>query len=425
MNTTIGILLLLTYFGFIYYAVKGGNIMVGYFVMAILWTVIGLVPFNVAITAVFSKPVEAYGGTAVVIIFGSWFGRVLVETGIAEAISKKTLAIGGNKPVLAAILVCISTTFIFTSAFGVGSVIAIGVIILPILFSLGIPKNIAVSAFTMAIGAGMYLNIVLFKQMQLFFPSVAYNSTYIKFGVAAAVVQVIVLIIMLMFNSKKIVKVKEDKEVSDTAAKKVKKVPAISYIVPILPIIMTIAFKWQPIPSLLLATLLGLLLTGNFKTWNGSLEVINKTIKESVSDIAVLLIMLFALTMFSAAAALDAQKFTTILSAIIPHTTWVIGIAIALLAPLALFRGPLNVWGAGSATAAILAATHIFPAMFLFPLLYIPAISMAISTCPTQSWNLWSINYSKISIKTFLKTGFGWCWITVIINEIIAIVMFG
>lgn len=424
MNTTIGILLLLTYFGFIYYAVKGGNIMVGYFVMAILWTIIGMVPFNIAITAVFSKPVEAYGGTAVVIIFGSWFGRVLVETGIAEAISKKTLAIGGNKPVLAAILVCISTTFIFTSAFGVGSVIAIGVIILPILFSLGIPRNIAVSAFTMAIGAGMYLNIVLFKQMQLFFPSVAYNSTYIKFGVAAAVVQVIILIIMLMFNSKKIVKGEAIKEVSNTK-KELEKVSAISYIVPILPIIMTIAFKWDPIPSLLVATLLGLLLTGKFKTWNGSVEVLNKTIKQSVSDIAVLLIMLFALTMFSAAAALDAQKFNTILSAIIPHTTWIIGIAIALLAPLALFRGPLNVWGAGSATAAILAATHIFPAMFLFPLLYIPAISMAISTCPTQSWNLWSINYSKISIKTFLKTGFAWCWITVIINEIIAVVMFG
>lgn len=423
MNMIIGILLLITYFGFIYYAVKGGNIMVGYFIMAILWTIIGLIPFNTAIVDVFSKPVEGYGATAVVIIFGSWFGRVLVDTGIAENISKKTLKIAGNKPVIAAILVCIATTFIFTSAFGVGSVIAIGVIILPILFSLGIPRNIAVSAFTIAIGAGMYVNIVLFKQMQLFFPSVKYDANYLKFGIAAAAVQVIVLIVMLLFNSRKIVK--GEKEVLEkTGEKELKSVPAISYIVPIIPILMTILFKWQPIPSLLLATLLGLLLTGKLKTWKGSLEIINATIKQAVSDIAGLLMMLFALTMFSAAAAKDAQNFTSILSSVVPHSTVIIAIAIAILCPIALFRGPLNVWGAGSATAAILAAMNIFPAKFLFPLLYIPAI-MAISTCPTQSWNLWSINYSKIEIKKFLKTGFAWCWIAAAINEVLAVIMFG
>lgn len=38
------VLLLLTFVGFIYYIVKGGNLMIGFFVMAILWAVIGQIP---------------------------------------------------------------------------------------------------------------------------------------------------------------------------------------------------------------------------------------------------------------------------------------------------------------------------------------------------------------------------------------------
>ena len=55
VNTIIAILLLLTFVGFIFYIFKGGNLMVGFFVMAILWAVIGLVPFDVAIKKVFAS----------------------------------------------------------------------------------------------------------------------------------------------------------------------------------------------------------------------------------------------------------------------------------------------------------------------------------------------------------------------------------
>ncbi len=51
LNVVIGILLLLTFVGFVIYAVKGGgNLMIGFFVMAVLWAIIGMVPFNEAST---------------------------------------------------------------------------------------------------------------------------------------------------------------------------------------------------------------------------------------------------------------------------------------------------------------------------------------------------------------------------------------
>ena len=57
----------------------------------------------------------------------------------------------------------------FSPLFGAGAVVAIGVIILPILMSLGIPKVLSVVSFMLSIGAGMFLNPVLFGQYTAFF----------------------------------------------------------------------------------------------------------------------------------------------------------------------------------------------------------------------------------------------------------------
>lgn len=167
-NLIIGILLLLTFFAFIYFVMRGGNIMIGFFFMALLWTIIGGISYKVAINDIFSQPALDYGSTIVVIIFGSWFGRVLVDTQIAGSISEQTIRVSHKHPIVAAILVCIVTAFIFTSSYGVGAVIAVGVILLPILESLGLPKNVSVAAFVLSVGAPMYVNIVIIKQIQLF-----------------------------------------------------------------------------------------------------------------------------------------------------------------------------------------------------------------------------------------------------------------
>ncbi len=152
-NIIIGCLLLITFVGFIVFVMRGGNVMIGFLAMALLWTVIGGIPYKVAITDIFSQPAMDYGSTIMVIVFGSWFGRVLVDTGIASAISAQTVKVSRKRPVLATILICLVTAFIFTSSYGVGAVIAIGVILLPILQSLGLSKNVAVSAFVLSIGA--------------------------------------------------------------------------------------------------------------------------------------------------------------------------------------------------------------------------------------------------------------------------------
>lgn len=168
MQLALGILLLVSFLVFIVYAAKGGNLMMGLFVMAVLWCAIGaiggVVTWEDINTTVFNQGPLDFGSTAVNIIFGSWFGRILVETGIAGTIIRKAVELGGDKPGLTTSLLCIVTTAIFTTAYGVGAVIAIGVIVFPILLSLGISKPLAAAAYTMSVGAGLYFNSSLLNQ---------------------------------------------------------------------------------------------------------------------------------------------------------------------------------------------------------------------------------------------------------------------
>ncbi|GEP19601.1 transporter permease [Pediococcus argentinicus] len=417
-----GGLLILSFAVFIYYAMKGGNLTVGFFIMAVLWVVIGRIPLPVAIDKVFTQPVLDYGKTAATIIFGSWFGRVLVETGIASSITRRTEVVGKKSPVLATILIALVTFLIFSGAYGVGSAIAVGVILFPIMFSMGVPRRLAVSVFTLSIGAAMYINNVLFVQFQVFFKGVEWGNEYLKFGIPAAIIQMTVVIIFILINSKKIRNGKPEL-VAETEETDTKEVSPITYVLPIVPVTLSILLKWNSIPALILATLLAMLMTGQMKTYVRFVKVMNDTVKQAVSDIAGLLIMLFVLTMFQQAAVLSMSGFTGFFKAIIPTNHLVLILIMMVIAPLSYFRGPLMLYGAGAATASIFVATGLFPPYFLYGLLVVPTM-MAVSADITQSWNLWSVEYAKLDTKTFLKTGLPWAWLATALNLLLVFYMY-
>lgn len=427
LSTVIGVLLLLSFFIFTYYAVKGGNLMIGFLVMAIVWTALGMVggviTWEDAQTIVFQGGPESWGATAVVVIFGSWFGQVLVKTNVASTIIRKTVELGGDKPAITTILLCIVTGLIFTSTFGAGAVVAIGVIVLPILLSLGVPKALAVSSYIMSVGSGMYVNIVLFKQMQGIFEGFQYDGNYLKFGFAAMAVQLVFIILMVIFKLRK-TNVNHS-WAANAGASASGDAPAIALITPLIPVVLAIFFGWQPIPAFIVAAFYALFVSGKIKSYKDAETIVSKTFYDGVVDVAALLGFLFILPMFNKVSGLDAVFFESILGGIMPTSTLFLCILFAVIAPFGLFRGPLTVFGAGSATLGILNSISTFTPAFLFPLIYIPTITMNISCCPTQSWNLWAINYSKTTTKDFLVSGIPWGWAICIVNTALVYFMFG
>ena len=127
VNIILGIILILTFFGMVWYCVKGYNLMVGFFIMSVLWVAIALIGNAISpnpamdgksiidvLTNVFQTGPENYGKSILVnIFFGAFFGRVLIDTGIAATLIRKVVELGGDKPRITMALLCTVTAIVF------------------------------------------------------------------------------------------------------------------------------------------------------------------------------------------------------------------------------------------------------------------------------------------------------------------------
>ncbi len=450
MEYLIGILLLVSFFGLVVYAVRGGNLMLGIFVMAIIWTVLPMIgnmtvtnqafiqankdivstKWGDALQLVFQAGPEGWGATLVNVIFGAWFGRVLMNTGIASTLIRTTTELGGDKPQITCILLCVVTTACFSSIFGAGAVVAIGVIVLPIFLSLGIPKTLATVSFMMSVGAGMFVNPVLYGQYAAFFLDDNGKTQYTyqmhtSWGIYALLIQVAVIIVMvLLLTRKKKVHTWTATTPALVRARRGDNAPGIALITPVIPVLLLILFKVPIILGFIIGGVYGLAACRKFEGWTQTCRMINKQFFECVVDTAPLVGFLLILPMFNKASALCVPYFNALLGNIIPDNTMVISIAFAVLAPLGMFRGPLTLFGCGAATLGILKGIG-FTTAFLAPVIIITSTVMNVSCCITQSWIVWGVNYTKTPTREFLKISLFAGWIVTIIVEMMCWTMFG
>lgn len=443
VNVMIGIIIILSFFGLVWYCVKGYNIMVGFFVMSVLWTGIALIGNAVApnsamegktvidvIANVFQTGPENYGKSILVnIFFGAFFGRVLIETGIAATLIRKVVELGGDKPRVTMSLLCIVTAVIFTSMTGIGPVISIAVIVLPIMLSLGIPSPVAMFSFMGSIMAGLFGNIVNFKQYHGIFVTANegyanydYN-TYFKFGIIAMIVSLVVVLVVanIVMSKKKIshawAATADDGNTADA--------PALSWISVILPVISVIAFKMPIILAFIVAGLYALLTCGKLKGgFTNISRMLSKQFADGAIDVAPMIGFLLSLAMFNNAANYVAPYFKVLLGSAIPSSAFMLCLAFALLTPLGFFRGPMNLVGCGAAILAVVVSTAAWPVEFLYPLFAITTVAPQHLDI-TQSWVAWGFGYTKVTTKEYMKMSIPTGWIIGIILCAIVFVMYG
>ncbi len=443
VNVIIGIIMVLSFFGLVWYCVKGYNLIVGFFTMSVLWTVIALIGNAISpnavmadktlidvLTNVFQTGPENYGKAILVnVFFGAFFGRILIDTGIAATLIRKVVELGGDKPRITMSLLCIVTAIIFTSMTGIGPVISVAVIVLPIMLSLGIPSPIALFSFMGSIMAGIFGNVVNFKQYQAIFTTVNesyasydYNA-YFSFGVIGmAVSLVVVLTVANIALSKK----KTSYAWAATAdSGSVVDAPAISWIAVILPVIGVVVFKLPIIFGFIISGLYALLTCRKLK--GGFTEVsrmLAKQFADGAIDVAPMVGFLLTLSMFNNSATYAAPYFTELFGNAIPTSALLLCIAFAVLTPLGFFRGPMNLVGCGSAILAVVAATAAWPVQFLYPLFAITTVAPQHLDI-TQSWVAWGFGYTKVSTKDYMKMSIPSGWIIGIILCAIVFILYG
>ena len=427
MQLALGILLLLCFLVGVVAVMRGQSPIIVLMLLAIVWAATTGAPLREVLGKVIDGGATAYAGAVILIVFGAWFGQVLVQTGIAESLIRSAVELAGDRPLIVAWVVSLVTAFLFTSLYGVGAAIGVGVIALPIMMSMGIPPRVAAPAFTMAIGAGNYLNLVEFGIFQKFFPGIKYEGASLRFFMIGGAVYLAMALAMSAWHlarggTRRFAAVAGPAE--GTAAWT--RVPRYAYLAPAVPLAAVALLRWPMIPAFLLGIVFALLVTGRSRSLKGSVDLFHKAFYDAFPDIATIAALWIICGMLIVAGQLPQvqQALQPIFRPVLPKTPLQAAVFFAGLAPLAIYRGPFAVVGTGAALLSIMLQSQFLAVPYLYAVWRGP-LCLQGSQDPTNSWTLWTLGFTKVTHKDFLRTALPFGWLMVAINAFIAYVMLG
>jgi len=420
-----GILLLVAFLIVVVAIVRGQSPIIMLLLLAIVWALLAGIGINDIQSKILQGGGVQYASAVIIIVFGAWFAQVLIQTGIAESVIRSAVELTGDRPIVTAMTINLVTALLFTSMYGVGAAIAIGVIALPIMLSQGIPARVAAPVFTMGVGAGAFVNLVQFGTFEKLFPGIKYEAPWLTYFFIGMAVYILIAWLMIWINLRKLGL--RHAASANTGAPVRKRTPYYTYLVPMFPVFMIMVFKWQIIPTFILSIVLALALTARSRSFQGTLNLFNKTFYDAFPDIATIAALWTICGMIIVAGQMPqiAGALRPIFDPILPHTTLQAAIFFAVLGGIgSIYRGPLCVVGTGAALLAIILSNNEIPVLYLYALWLGPTVMQG-SVDPTNSWTLWTIGYTKVPHGQFLRTALPFGCLMVVITSVICYRMFG
>ncbi|HHY36206.1 MAG TPA: citrate transporter, partial [Firmicutes bacterium] len=371
-------------------------------------------------TSVLEKGSYAMASTMLAAIFGAIFGAVLNNTGISRSIVRKAAELAGDKPLPIALAILFAAALIFSGATFVGITIMVGTIALPIMMSVGISPLLAATVMLcgQALGSGMNVSTWAIYQ-NTFGLDVGTIGSYTPYILGPMAATAVIMIIYYMKQEKTYRKAWAMP--TRVEAEEEKPVRTIALIAPLIPITFVLAFDFEVIPALLIGIIGALVLT----TPPRPVQLVTKCFIEGIQNVAGALAVLIGVgIIFTAVRTPNVLAvMEPIVTKIAPRSPLAFVLFFGGLAPLALYRGPLNMYGMGAGLAGILAAVGINPVAGMFGLR--TDAYLQVSTCPTNSQNVWVADFTKTDVNTIAKRHILFLWPACIITSIIgALIIF-
>jgi H+/gluconate symporter-like permease len=379
--------------------------------MAILIAFLAHLPINDILNNIIGQGAVKLAPVYVAVFMGAMMGRVMMQTGIAEEIIKRAAEFGGERPLIVAFGLMLVTAILFTTLQGLGAIITLGSLVLPIMMSLGIPRKLAGTLFLLAFGTGFIFNPILFalyrqllqlKNEEILPPSVS-TFAFVLMGLMAITVVIYALVaakrsgeILLMSAVSTEELLKSDKN---------KKVSFIALFTPIVPLALYFGFNyWGLKLDFTAAFIIGSLFAVLTTDWRNGIKTITSSAIKGIEDGAPAAILMMGIGMLLNA--LNLQPIKMALEPLIkalPFSSPIFYVAFfGLLSPLALYRGPLNVFGIGIGLFTIMFGTGVLPPLAL--LAAIMCVVQVQNVCdPTNTHNVWIANFTGIRVEELTK----------------------
>ena len=363
------------------------------------------------------------GAAIMAVIFGAWLGELMNKTGVTETIIKKSAELGGDRPLVVTLIMSAAVAVLFTTLNGLGSIIMVGSIVLPILISVGVPAMSAACIFLMAFTCGLTFNIANWKSFSgIFGLEIPQIQSFAIYMLVATVIATLILIVVEF--KKNGVKFAFSAPVEETESKQVTGIRGtLAMLTPIIPILLVAVFKWPVCPAFIAGIIWILIFTS--KNFSKAMNLLVKTCYDGITNSgpAVILMIGIGILYLAVTHSMVKEVLNPFLLAVVPQGKIGYIIFFSLLAPLALYRGPMNLFGLGSGIAALVIGLNT-----LSPLAVMAAFLAAerIQGCgdPTNTQNVWTANFCEVDVNGITKKLLPYLWAVAVVGVVIGAVLY-
>ncbi len=357
--------------------------------MAILMSLAAGVPFA-KLGGIVTGGAVQLAPVYVAVVFGALLGRVTIDTGIARAIVDLAAEYGGERPLALALGFSAIVALLFTSLSGLGAIIMVGSIVLPIMMTAGVPRTIAATLFLMGFALGYIFNIANWTFYTTYF-GVAQDQL-VRYAILLAIVDAAAMVVYA------VVAFRRERGYAAWAVRAESgderpRVPAVALCTPLLPLLLYYAFHIEAAPAFIVAAIFGVLVTQPAL----AIKRLVAAAIRGVEDVAPAVLLFMGIGMLLVAT--KEPQFTAALQPLVSGGWLRNPIAyvalFGLASPLVLYRGPLNPFGVGIAIFTVLLSAHVLPPVVLVAA--IMAVVQVQNVCdPTNTSNVWIANFTGV-----------------------------
>lgn len=336
-------------------------------------------------------------GFMVTAMFGAILSQVVMRQGIAQQFVRLAAEYAGGSRVTMALVLYAVVAFNFSALSGLGAVIMMGSLILPVLVSSGCSPLYAATLMLLGISTGGMLNPVNWKVYNelLGIPEERVSFLAVQLAGIMALVSTAYLLWQGKRQGRTFAWAAELEETDFRPP-----VPLLALLIPVLPPLIMRIWHWKDVPAFLFAILLGCFAVQP-RRWVSTLTA---STLEGIKDVSpvLALFMGIGMTLNATSAPATSQILGPLMTGVLPSSPLGYVLFFFLLAPLALYRGPFNVTGLGAGLMALMATSGKLPALAVMAAFM--CVGQVQSACdPTNTHNVWIAQFVKESPDRILR----------------------
>lgn len=429
-------------------------------IMAIVIAIVGGIPGPEILDEVITKGSVKLHSAYTTTMFGAVLAELMNRHGIAKALVRWVAEFAGDNPYVLGMVLTTVTALLFSTLGGLGAVIMIGTIILPVMLSIGISTATAGGLYLFGISLGgmfnlanwqFYVDVLKVDQatiiqfivpfafiicfaVMLFLAIELQNAKNIKYFLGGVVVLLAASFgLYAGFNptaaaatpvvapwSMPAAAVVYSLMIVNAFMRNAKKQASLSWlalITPILPLFLVLACGWGIMPAFVAAIAFGVL-----ATWQrDSISMLTRAIIDGITTVIPAIFLMIGIGMLIASVSHQqvAGAISPIIAGVIPTTAIPYVIVFTLMTPLALYRGPLSLWGMGSGLIKLIQNSTTLSGQAIMGMLM--SVGQVQGICdPTNTHNIWIATYLGTDTQTLFKKTVRYAWLCSIAGLILA-----